>query len=219
MPLSYLGGTSFSQLGQFYVAPGSRIPPGACNSEKDLVLLVQRGESRDTISLWRLQGTKRWEIDVIANHDATGRVHSVTWSPDGKPVVSLVRFKIKTDRTGSTGNRFAVGDNIGRTTIHQIQDGLEISYSLAKLQSSKDDDNNGPQTKMPKVPEICGLAWVKMPLPRFWSQDESTNPPPEMYPRGYDAPGSGHYLLKSLPKIDWKTPLYQYVFSFLYLSS
>ena len=53
-----------------------------------------------------------------------------------------------------------------------------------------------------------------MPLSRFWSQNESTDPPPEMYPRGYDTPGSGHYLLKSLPKIDWKTPLYQYVFSF-----
>jgi hypothetical protein len=52
-------------------------------------------------------------------------------------------------------------------------------------------------------------------MSRFWSQDESTDPPPEMHPRGYDAPGSGHYLLKSLPKIDWKTPLYQYVFSFL----
>ena len=84
MPLSYLGGTSFSQLGQFYVAPGSRIPPGACNSEKDLVILVQRGESRDTISLWRLQGTKRWEIDVIANHHMAGRVRSVTWSPEGQ---------------------------------------------------------------------------------------------------------------------------------------
>jgi len=93
MPISYLGGTSFSQLGQFYVAPGSRLLPGACNSEKDLVILVQRGESRDTISLWRLQGTKRWEIDVIANHDATGRVRGVTWSPDGKPIVPLVHFR------------------------------------------------------------------------------------------------------------------------------
>jgi len=89
MPLSCLGGTSFSQLGQFYVAPGPRIPPGACNSEKDLVILVQRGEARDTISLWRLQGTKRWEIDVIANHDAAGRVRSIAWSPDGKPTASL----------------------------------------------------------------------------------------------------------------------------------
>ena len=84
MPISYLGGASFSQLGQFYVAPGSRIPPGACNSEKDLIILVQRSESRDIISLWRLQGTKRWEIDVIANHDTVGRVRGVTWSPEGK---------------------------------------------------------------------------------------------------------------------------------------
>jgi WD40 repeat protein len=93
--LSSLEGISFSQLGQFFVAPGSRIPPGACNSEKDLVILVQRGESRDTLSLWRLQGTKRWEIDVIANHAMTGRVRSVTWSPDGTPIVCLVHVKLK----------------------------------------------------------------------------------------------------------------------------
>lgn len=208
MPLSYLGGASFSQLGQFYVAPGSRIPPGACNSEKDLVILVQRGEPRDTISLWRLQGTKRWEIDVIANHDTAGRVRSVTWSPDGNPYCFPLST-LETDRIGSTGNRFAVGHDTGRVTVHRIHDGLEISHFLAKAHPFDGT------SRAPRVPGICGLAWVKMPLSRFWSQDESTAPPPEMYPRGYDAPGSGHYLLKSLPKIDWKTPLYQCVFSSL----
>ena len=206
MPLSYLEGISFSQLGQFYVAPSSRIPPGACNSEKDLVILVQRGESRDTISLWRLQGTKRWEIDVIANHNSAGRVRSVAWSPDGKSWFPSPTSE--TNRIGSTGNRFAVGDDTGRVTIHRIQDGLEISHSFPKVSPSYEI------SQASRVPGICGLVWVKMPLSRFWTQDESTNPPPEMYPRGYDTPGSGHYLLKSLPKMDWKTPLYQYVFSF-----
>lgn len=206
MPLSYLGGASFSHLGQFYVAPGSRIPPGACNSEKDLIILVQRSESRDILSLWRLQGTKRWEIDVIANHDTAGRVRGVTWSPEGKTMFPLSTSE--TDRIGSTGNRFAVGHDAGRVTIHRIQDGLEISHSLAKVHPF--DGVPHPN----RVPGVCGLAWVKMPLSRFWSQNESTDPPPEIYPRGYDSPGSGHYLLKSLPKIDWKTPLYQYVFSF-----
>lgn len=116
----------------------------------------------------------------------------------------------KTDKFGRAGNRFAVGDDSGRVTIHRIQDGMEISYFRVK------EDSN---SLLPKIPGICGLAWFKMPLSRFWSQDESTNPPPEMYPRGYDAPGSGHYLLKSLPKIDWRPPLYQYVFSFFLLSS
>lgn len=114
----------------------------------------------------------------------------------------------ETDRIGSTGNRFAVGHDTGRVTIHRIQDGLEISHSLAKIHPFDGASHAN------RVPGVCGLAWVKMPLSRFWSQNESTDPPPEMYPRGYDTPGSGHYLLKSLPKIDWKTPLYQYVISF-----
>jgi len=112
------------------------------------------------------------------------------------------------DRFGSTGNRFAVGNDTGAVTIHRIQDGLEISHNLAKVHPS-----DGASHAY-RVPGICGLAWVKIPLSRFWSQDESSDPPPEMYPRGYDTPGSGHYLLKSLPKIDWKTPLYQYAFTF-----
>lgn len=130
----------------------------------------------------------------------------------GAPMVNSLfpLSTLKTDKIGRAGNRFAVGDDIGRVTIHRIQDGLEISHSFAKVH---------PADRLPKVPGICGLTWVKMPLSRFWSQDESTNPPPEMYPRGYDAPGSGHYLLKSLPKIDWKPPLYKYVFSFFPLSS
>jgi anaphase-promoting complex subunit 4 len=75
---------SFSPLGTFSVPPKTRLVQGACNPEKDLVLLIHRGEPRDTISLWKLQGAKRWEIDTIANYETTGLLRDVSWSPDGK---------------------------------------------------------------------------------------------------------------------------------------
>lgn len=74
---------SFVQLGSFSVEPDTRLVSGACNPEKDLVLLIHRGETRDTLSLWKLQGSKRWEVDTISNFEQTGKLRHVSWSPDG----------------------------------------------------------------------------------------------------------------------------------------
>jgi anaphase-promoting complex subunit 4 len=74
---------SFVLLGEFAVPPKTYLSQGACNPEKDLVLLIHCSESRDTLSLWKLQGSKRWEIDVVGNFDVNGSLRHISWSPDG----------------------------------------------------------------------------------------------------------------------------------------
>jgi anaphase-promoting complex subunit 4 len=73
----------FTLLGSFTVPTQTRLVVGACNPEKDLVLLIHCAEPRDTLSLWKLQGTKRWEIDVVANFEQNGALRQIAWSPDG----------------------------------------------------------------------------------------------------------------------------------------
>lgn len=75
--------SSFVLLGEFIVPPKTFLVQGACNPEKDLVLLIHRSDSRDTLSLWKLQGSKRWEVDVVGNFNTTSSLRDVSWSPDG----------------------------------------------------------------------------------------------------------------------------------------
>lgn len=74
---------SFIELGSFSVEARTRLTPGACNPSKDLLLLIHRQEQRDSVSLWKLQGTKRWEVDTVANFEQTGFLQNLAWSPDG----------------------------------------------------------------------------------------------------------------------------------------
>jgi anaphase-promoting complex subunit 4 len=85
--MSSLDLNSFSHLGTFTVTHDTRLVSGACNPEKDLVLLIHRTESRETLSLWKLQGSKRWEMDVASNFIQNGALRHIAWSPDGEPYV------------------------------------------------------------------------------------------------------------------------------------
>ena len=73
----------FALLGEFVVPPKTLLVQGACNPEKDLVLLIHRTDARDTLSLWKLQGSKRWEVDVVGNFTTSSSLRHVSWSPDG----------------------------------------------------------------------------------------------------------------------------------------
>lgn len=175
--VSTLGTHSFSLLGSFNVPPDTRLVKGACNPEKDLALLIHRSEPRNTISLWKLQGVKRWEIDVIANFDQVGSIRHIAWSPDG--------------------SKFAVSHHVKRLTVHSLLDGCEeFRYTETTI---------GEQAKPGQ--KIAALTWIKMPWTHFWNTDISKQPPSQLYRRGYDDPGSALYLLRALPELDYKEPL------------
>lgn len=60
-----------------------RLLPSACCPDKDLVVLISRLGAFDRLSLWKIQGGKKWEVDVCAADSTSSQVIDVFWSPDG----------------------------------------------------------------------------------------------------------------------------------------
>ncbi len=72
---------AFSSLSVVQLAAPSRLLPSACCPDKDLVVLVSRLGTQERLSLWKLSGTKSWEVDITSGND--DHVVDVAWSPDG----------------------------------------------------------------------------------------------------------------------------------------
>lgn len=75
---------AFGILGNWYLASPSRILPAACCPDKDLVALISRLGGRDRLSLWKVQGSKTWEVDVGLEETDGSQIVAIAWSPDGK---------------------------------------------------------------------------------------------------------------------------------------
>jgi anaphase-promoting complex subunit 4 len=67
------------------ILPGPSVLFGsACCPDKDLVALVTRHGSQDKLSLWKIQGSQVWEVDVLGRDGQThDTVTNLCWSPDG----------------------------------------------------------------------------------------------------------------------------------------
>ncbi|KAF9044704.1 hypothetical protein BDZ89DRAFT_1155514 [Hymenopellis radicata] len=105
---------AFSSLSVVQLAAPSRLLPSACCPDKDLVVLVSRLGTQERLSLWKLSGTKSWEVDITSGND--DHVVDVAWSPDGRSI--------------------AVAQKQLRVTIHSIQDGHEERNIRVVLESS-----------------------------------------------------------------------------------
>ncbi|KAF5390354.1 hypothetical protein D9757_002903 [Collybiopsis confluens] len=91
--------SDFAMLAAVKLPAPSRLSPSACCPDKDLFVLVTRLGSYDRLSLWKLQGSKIWEVDV----EESNRVVDIAWSPDGQSI--------------------AVAHDPPRITLHSIQNG------------------------------------------------------------------------------------------------
>lgn len=74
---------NFSSLSVLHLSSPSHILPSSCSPDKDLLLVISRLGTKDTISLWKMQGGKKWEVDVSAGTAAHEEVTGIAWSPDG----------------------------------------------------------------------------------------------------------------------------------------
>ena len=61
----------------------SRLLLTACCPDKDLVVLISRVGTSDKMSLWKMQGSKKWEVDMNKGDGAVDEVTALNWSPDG----------------------------------------------------------------------------------------------------------------------------------------
>ena len=83
-------GDDFAPLALLQLPTPSRLLASACCPDKDLVVLVSRLGGKDRISLWKLQGPKKWEVDVGTDETNSEDIVNIAWSPDG---VSLPNIK------------------------------------------------------------------------------------------------------------------------------
>lgn len=74
---------AFASLATLQLPSASRLLATACCPDKDLVLLISRLGGQDRISLWKVQGSKTWEVDVGHSESSGAQITAVAWSPDG----------------------------------------------------------------------------------------------------------------------------------------
>lgn len=140
---------SFASLATFKLPSPSRLVASACCPDKDLVVLIARLGGRDRISLWKVQGSRKWEVD-IATDDVPATVAGLAWHPDGQTI--------------------AVAHESGRITMHSVQDGhIERSLSINSCQEAQTAPTvvgiwwfGGPSESTPAViPDIFKRNGVK----------------------------------------------------------
>ena len=74
---------AISSLATVRLQAKSRLFLTACCPDKDLVVLISRAGSSDKMSLWKMQGSKKWEVELSSEDGEPGEVTAVNWSPDG----------------------------------------------------------------------------------------------------------------------------------------
>ena len=75
---------AFASLARIQLPSQSRLLASACCPDKDLVALISRFGGQDRLSLWKMQGARKWEIDVGTQQTASEEIVGLAWSPDGE---------------------------------------------------------------------------------------------------------------------------------------
>ncbi|KAJ6604670.1 anaphase-promoting complex, cyclosome, subunit 4-domain-containing protein [Mycena vulgaris] len=96
---------TFASLAAVHLPSVCRLLASACCPDKDLLVLVSRLGGRDRMSLWKIQGSKTWEVDVGTDDKSSEQIVGLAWSPDGQSI--------------------AVAHDPPRVTLHSVQDGHE----------------------------------------------------------------------------------------------
>ena len=79
-----MGANAFASLAVLQMPPFSRLLPASCCPDKDLVLVISRLGGKDRLSLWKMQGSKKWEIDIYTDGSHNEEIVDLAWSPNGE---------------------------------------------------------------------------------------------------------------------------------------
>ena len=72
----------FLSLAVVPLPPNARILPSSWCPDKDLLVVITRPRTKDRISLYKMQGTKVWEVEFDADSPDELQIVDVAWSPD-----------------------------------------------------------------------------------------------------------------------------------------
>jgi anaphase-promoting complex subunit 4 len=78
---------AFASLAVLQLPSVSSLLPSACCPDKDLVVLISR---RNRLGLWKVQGSKKWEVDIASSERNTEDIVGLAWSPDGNRPKNIV---------------------------------------------------------------------------------------------------------------------------------
>lgn len=99
---------AFASLAVLRFSFPCRLLPSACCPDKDLVVLVSRLGGRDRLTLWKMQGTKKWDVEVECDENTIENVSALAWSPCGmvypsqlRRIISNLDYPRSDDRCGS----------------------------------------------------------------------------------------------------------------------
>lgn len=73
----------FVSLAKLQLPISSRLLSSACCPDKDLVIIIFPQNGKDHVSLWKMQGSKKWEVDVRSDSVRNETIVDLAWSPDG----------------------------------------------------------------------------------------------------------------------------------------
>lgn len=76
--------TVISSLATVRLHSTSRLLPSACCPDKDLIVLVTNDGVTEKMSLWKVQGSKKWEVDITQEGNVKDEIAAITWGPDGE---------------------------------------------------------------------------------------------------------------------------------------
>lgn len=175
--------TNFSTLGAWDLITPYRMLSKSCCTDKDLLVLVSRLGGRDRLSLWKMQGSKAWEVDVGLEEATNVDIIDVAWSPDGS-FCFLLTFGPNPDRR--IGQTIAVIQDPPSVTIHSIQDGHKETILPLLFETNV----QGVHTK------LSSLSWFRRDVPT-----ERTSIP-DIFKRNDVITGSALSVLRILPLLD-----------------
>jgi anaphase-promoting complex subunit 4 len=145
---------AFASYASFRLPAASTLLRTACSPDKDLVLLISSQEHKLLLTLWKIQGVRRWEVAIENTRGASSDIVAVVWSPDGVSINDLRHL----DSCSLplyillTGQIFGLAHEPPCVTLHSIHDGAEMR-NLAVSQSN-------PHTTLVN-PRITGMWWFK----------------------------------------------------------
>jgi anaphase-promoting complex subunit 4 len=74
--------SGIASLARLQLPPASRLLSTSCCPDKDLFVTFHKLVGKDRMTLWTMQGSKKWEVAVDAGLDVDEDVVGLAWSPD-----------------------------------------------------------------------------------------------------------------------------------------
>ncbi|KAH8102650.1 anaphase-promoting complex, cyclosome, subunit 4-domain-containing protein [Cristinia sonorae] len=117
-----MNGNAFSPIANLHLPSTSRIFRSSWCPDKDLLLIASRSPSGDKLSLWKMQGSKKWEFEFDKASTSTTGIVDVAWSPDGTFI--------------------AVAHHPATITIHSFQDGAQYNILFPRIKAGLSEKPN-----------------------------------------------------------------------------